>query len=172
MVSDAAAVGQGSLVEMDGGVVVVAASSSTAIIGVSAYFVSSAKPVAGDPHFGTALYGTGTLRKAVMVYDDPEEIFVVQSDGAMAVGGLTSYVGGYFTFVAGDTVNSTNGQSQGELDATGTDRYKKAPALLNQLWCVGQADEVRSDDYDASFCNLLVKINPNMHMHANKITAT
>jgi hypothetical protein len=135
--SGAAAIGQGCLVQSDGGVIAVANSGSSFILGVSSRFVTSAKPTDKSPgfHDNTA----GSKLKAVDIYDDPKQVFACQYSSSNT--DERSFLGAYFSLLNASTFNATTLQSKGEVH--GTPSYL-APLAANDrpVLCVGIRDQI------------------------------
>lgn len=152
--SDAAAIGLGSPVQLDAGVVLEAENGDTNILGVSASFVTSTKPTTDDH----------PLRlKAVYVFDDPNQIFEIQADaGGGALTDERSFVGNYFTMLNANAHNTTTLQSKAEADASSGSVNDAARPLL----CVGISDKINRSDATDTNVVLQVKFAPALHVHA------
>jgi hypothetical protein len=145
------AIYQGDIVIFAGGYINTAAASSANIVGVFShvYYVATD----GTPTFknyypaSTTALGGGAID--VFVYDDPNQLFVVQADGASAVTCIgrnadTDGIGG----------SSTTGVSTRELDSS---TINTTQAL--QLKIVGVVQDDNNGDLTADNANLVVQIN-------------
>lgn len=162
--SDAGPFYQGGVVQSDAGVIAAATASSTKVLGVVAYHVPAAKPTESSPDYDEASVAGASLRKAVYIYDDPNEIFKIQSDGSIA--GADAYIGANFTCVNASTGNTTTLQSTAELDASSANYIEDRTATgLRMLRCVGVADIIGRRDYNLNNPVVEVKFNQEYHVH-------
>jgi hypothetical protein len=142
---------QGDIVIFSGGYIETAAASSANIVGVFShtYYVASD----GTPTFknyypaSTTALGSGAIE--VYIYDDPNQLFVVQADGASAVTCIgrnadTDGIGG----------STTTGVATRELDSTSINT-----TLALQLKIVGAVQDDSNGDLTANNANLVVLIN-------------
>jgi hypothetical protein len=143
------AIGMGAPVTMEAaGLVSRAISTSSNIVGVSAEFKTSA---------------TSTTRKTIMVFDDPHQIFEIQSDGSFKAD--ASYLGMHTSFANASTYNVTHGQSKCVFDQSLADRDLQSAAIDHQIQVVGISDVVGRNDASRSFVGLLVKFTPSKHLY-------
>lgn len=160
--SDAAAIGIGVLVKSDGGVVSAGASNSTLLLGVTAAFVSSAKPFVGlHPN----------RLKEVLVYDDPEQEFVVQTNGTPFTD-ERNYINAYFSLLNASTHNVTTMQGKGTVRAATRSYLAPTVATPRVVQCVGVAGLVQNNIYNQTFVELRVKIVPRFHVRVSASTLT
>ena len=142
---------QGDIVIFSGGYIETAAASSANIVGVFShtYYVASD----GTPTFknyypaSTTALGSGAIE--VYIYDDPNQLFLVQADGASAVTCIgrnadTDGIGG----------STTTGVATRELDSSTI-----ATTLALQLKIVGVVQDDSNVDLTANNANLIVLIN-------------
>ena len=142
---------QGDIVIFSGGYIETAAVSSANIVGVFShtYYVASD----GTPTFknyypaSTTALGSGAIE--VYIYDDPNQLFLVQADGASAVTCIgrnadTDGIGG----------STTTGVATRELDSSTI-----ATTLALQLKIVGVVQDDSNGDLTADNANLIVLIN-------------
>jgi hypothetical protein len=142
---------QGDIVIFNGGYIETAAVSSPNIVGVFShtYYVASD----GTPTFknyypaSTTALGSGAIE--VYIYDDPNQLFLVQADGASAVTCIgrnadTDGIGG----------STTTGVATRELDSSTI-----ATTLALQLKIVGVVQDDSNGDLTADNANLIVLIN-------------
>ena len=142
---------QGDIVIFSGGYIETAAASSANIVGVFShtYYVASD----GTPTFknyypaSTTALGSGAIE--VYIYDDPNQLFLVQADGASAVTCIgrnadTDGIGG----------STTTGVATRELDSTSINT-----TLALQLKIVGAVQDDSNGDLTANNANLVVLIN-------------
>jgi len=142
---------QGDIVIFNGGYIETAAVSSPNIVGVFShtYYVASD----GTPTFknyypaSTTALGSGAIE--VYIYDDPNQLFLVQADGASAVTCIgrnadTDGIGG----------STTTGVATRELDSSTI-----ATTLALQLKIVGVVQDDSNGDLTANNANLIVLIN-------------
>lgn len=160
--SGAAAIGIGVLLKSDGGVVSAAVSNSTNILGVSAAFTSSAKPAVG--------FHPNRL-KEVLVYDDPEQIFLIQTNGTPFTNEI-SYVNANYSLLNASTFNVTTLYGKGTVRAATRSFLKPVVATPRVVQCVGVADKYGNNDYNSTFVTLRVKVNELFHVRAGQATLT
>lgn len=160
--SNAAAIGIGVLVKSDGGVVSAAVSSATNILGVTAAFVSSAKPIIGQHP---------NRLKEVLVYDDPEQIFLIQGNNE-TFANETAYVNANFSLVNASTFNVTTAYGKAEIDVSTRSFLKATVAAPRVVQCVGVGDVIGRNDYDATHAVFRVKINGLYHVRGGRSTLT
>ena len=142
---------QGDIVIFNGGYIETAAVSSPNIVGVFShcYYVASD----GTPTFknyypaSTTALGSGAIE--VYIYDDPNQLFVIQADGASAQTCIgrnadTDGIGG----------STTTGVATRELDSTSINT-----TLALQLKIVGVVQDDSNGDLTADNANLVVLIN-------------
>ena len=142
---------QGDIVIFSGGYIETAAASSANIVGVFShtYYVATD----GTPTFknyypaSTTALGSGAIE--VYIYDDPNQLFLVQADGASAVTCIgrnadTDGIGG----------STTTGVATRELDSTSINT-----TLALQLKIVGAVQDDSNGDLTADNANLIVLIN-------------
>jgi len=142
---------QGDIVIFSGGYINTAAVSSPNIVGVFShcYYVASD----GTPTFknyypaSTTALGSGAID--VFIYDDPNQLFLVQADGASAVTCIgrnadTDGIGG----------STTTGVATRELDSSSINT-----TLALQLKIVGVVQDDSNGDLTADNANLVVLIN-------------
>ena len=142
---------QGDIVIFSGGYINTAAVSSANIVGVFShtYYVASD----GTPTFknyypaSTTALGSGAIE--VYIYDDPNQLFLVQADGASAVTCIgrnadTDGIGG----------STSTGVASRELDSSTIDT-----TLALQLKIVGVVQDDVNGDLTADNANLVVLIN-------------
>jgi hypothetical protein len=142
---------QGDIVIFSGGYIETAAASSANIVGVFShtYYVASD----GTPTFknyypaSTTALGSGAIE--VYIYDDPNQLFLVQADGASAVTCIgrnadTDGIGG----------STTTGVATRELDSSTINT-----TLALQLKIVGVVQDDSNGDLTADNANLIVLIN-------------
>jgi hypothetical protein len=136
----------------------------TAIVGVVAYHVPTAKPTQTSPDYDEATVVGNSLKKAVYVYDDPNEIFLIQSNGSRL--GAQSYIGFGFGMLGTADGNDTTLQSINELDSSTFD-HRKGATSNKQLVCVGVADIIGRREYNKTNPVVEVKFGANFHFHGN-----
>jgi len=142
---------QGDIVIFSGGYIETAAASSANIVGVFShtYYVATD----GTPTFknyypaSTTALGSGAIE--VYIYDDPNQLFLVQADGASAVTCIgrnadTDGIGG----------STTTGVATRELDSSTINT-----TLALQLKIVGVVQDDSNGDLTADNANLVVLIN-------------
>ena len=142
---------QGDITIFNGGYIERAAASSANIVGVFShcYYVASD----GTPTFknyypaSTTALGSGDIE--VYIYDDPNQLFLVQADGASAITCMgrnadTDGIGG----------STTTGVATRELDSSSIN----TTAAL-QLKIVGVVQDDSNGDLTANNANLVVLIN-------------
>jgi hypothetical protein len=142
---------QGDIVIFSGGYIETAAASSANIVGVFShtYYVATD----GTPTFknyypaSTTALGSGAIE--VYIYDDPNQLFLVQADGASAVTCIgrnadTDGIGG----------STTTGVATRELDSSTINT-----TLALQLKIVGVVQDDSNGDLTADNANLIVLIN-------------
>jgi len=142
---------QGDITIFNGGYIERAAASSANIVGVFShcYYVASD----GTPTFknyypaDTSALGSGAIE--AYIYDDPNQLFLVQADGASAVTCIgrnadTDGIGG----------STTTGVATRELDSTSINT-----TLALQLKIVGVVQDDSNGDLTANNANLVVLIN-------------
>jgi len=142
---------QGDICIFNGGYIETAAASSANIVGVFShcYYVASD----GTPTFknyypaDTTALGSGAIE--AYIYDDPNQLFVVQADGASAVTCIgrnadTDGIGG----------STTTGVASRELDSSTINT-----TLALQLKIVGVVQDDSNGDLTADNANLVVLIN-------------
>jgi hypothetical protein len=142
---------QGDITIFAGGYINTAAASSANIVGALShvYYVATD----GTPTFknyypaSTTALGSGAIE--AYIYDDPNQLFVVQADGASAVTCIgrnadTDGIGG----------STTTGVATRELDSTTIDT-----TLALQLKIVGVVQDDVNGDLTADNANLIVLIN-------------
>jgi len=142
---------QGDIVIFNGGYIETAAVSSANIVGVFShcYYVASD----GTPTFknyypaDTSALGSGAIE--AYIYDDPNQLFLVQADGASAVTCIgrnadTDGIGG----------STTTGVASRELDSSTINT-----TLALQLKIVGVVQDDSNGDLTANNANLVVLIN-------------
>jgi len=142
---------QGDLCIFNGGYIERAAASSANLVGVFShcYYVASD----GTPTFknyypaSTTALGSGAIE--VYIYDDPNQLFLVQADGASAVTCIgrnadTDGIGG----------STTTGVATRELDSSTINT-----TLALQLKIVGVVQDDSNGDLTADNANLVVLIN-------------
>ena len=142
---------QGDIVIFSGGYIETAAASSANIVGVFShtYYVATD----GTPTFknyypaSTTALGSGAIE--VYIYDDPNQLFLVQADGASAVTCIgrnadTDGIGG----------STTTGVATRELDSSTINT-----TLALQLKIVGVVQDDSNGDLTANNANLIVLIN-------------
>lgn len=150
---DAAAIARGMPVQIIDGLVSKATASSSFIVGVAAHFKTSA---------------TSAARKQVYVFDDPHQVFSIQSDGSLT--NFDSYVGAHFTIINAGTYNSTTLQSKAELDASTANR--KTPLASHQIQCVGISQKQNHSEANRSFVECHVKWLPAANIYLKATTKT
>ena len=142
---------QGDITIFAGGYINTAAASSANIVGAFShcYYVATD----GTPTFknyypaSTTALGSGAIE--AYIYDDPNQLFVVQADGASAVTCIgrnadTDGIGG----------STTTGVATRELDSTSINT-----TLALQLKIVGVVQDDQNGDLTADNANLVVLIN-------------
>ena len=142
---------QGDITIFNGGYIERAAASSANIVGVFShcYYVASD----GTPTFknyypaDTSALGSGAIE--AYIYDDPNQLFLIQADGASAVTCIgrnadTDGIGG----------STTTGVATRELDSSTIDT-----TLALQLKIVGVVQDDSNGDLTADNANLVVLIN-------------
>ena len=147
---------EGAVVKLGSdGYVVVAGNSDTQILGVAGGIEYTATD--GTPTFQnyfpdtTATLGSQDIK--IRVYDDPNQLFLIQADGTSAQTSI-----GMNADVAGNANgNTTNGISSGELDSS----------TLNttdlMLRVVGVDADPDNNDLASDNANLIVKINDHFY---------
>ena len=153
---------QGDIVIFAGGYINTAAASSANIVGVFShcYYVASD----GTPTFknyypaSTTALGSGAIE--AFIYDDPNQMFVVQADGASAVTCIgrnadTDGIGG----------STTTGVATRELDSSTI-----ATTQALQLKIVGVVQDDNNGDLTANNANLVVIINE--HAYRGPVAGT
>jgi hypothetical protein len=153
---------QGDLVIFAGGYINTAAASSANIVGALShvYYVATD----GTPTFknyypaSTTALGSGAIE--AYIYDDPNQLFVVQADGASAVTCIgrnadTDGIGG----------STTTGVATRELDSTSINTTQ---AL--QLKIVGVVQDDINGDLGSDNANLVVQINE--HAYRGPVAGT
>tara|TARA_R100000005_G_scaffold96428_2_gene83253 strand:+ start:8066 stop:8650 length:585 start_codon:yes stop_codon:yes gene_type:complete len=147
---------EGAVVKLGSdGYVVVAGNSDTQILGVAGGIEYTATD--GTPTFSnyfpdtTATLGSQDIK--IRVYDDPNQLFLIQADGTSA----QTSIGMNADVAANANGNTTNGISSGELDSS----------TLNttdlMLRVVGVTADPDNNDLDSDNANLIVKINDHFY---------
>jgi|TARA_Y100000114_G_scaffold66398_1_gene60889 hypothetical protein len=147
---------QGAVVKLGSdGYVVVAGNSDTQILGVAGGIEYTAAD--GSPTFQnyfpdtTATLGSQDIK--IRVYDDPNQLFLIQADGTSAQTSI-----GMNADVAGNANgNTTNGISSGELDSSTLNTTQL------MLRVVGVDADPDNNDLASDNANLIVKINDHFY---------
>lgn len=131
------------------------ASGITNCLGVAAHYATAATAAA----------------KKIQVYNDPNQLFVAQSDDA-TLDSRTDYLGRNFTLTGHQSGNTTTLQSKGEIDgSTGTSIATSSAAHIVQVvdkWNrVGNV--VTTGGTASSNGEFIVRINSRFHLYANSI---
>ena len=147
---------EGAVVKLGSdGYVVVAGNSDTQILGVAGGIEYTATD--GSPTFQnffpdtTATLGSQDIK--IRVYDDPNQLFLIQADGTSAQTSI-----GMNADVAGNANgNTTNGISSGELDSSTLNTTQL------MLRVVGVDADPDNNDLASDNANLIVKINDHFY---------
>lgn len=150
--ADAKVIGMGDLLIMDDGFAEKTVAADAAwggadniIIGVAAQNVAA----------------TG-VERTVLVYDDPDQVFEVQTDDGNTITTRAGFVGKSFGYLEG-TISSVTGRSGAELDEDSA----AAGSTTLIFHCIDVPPTPRNgSDVTAEFTRLWVKINPSVHFHA------
>jgi len=156
------AIYQGDIVIFAGGYINTAAVSSANIVGVFShvYYVATDGTPTYKNYYPASTTALGSGAIDVFVYDDPNQLFVVQADGASAVTCIgrnadTDGIGG----------SSTTGVSTRELDSSSINTTQ---AL--QLKIVGVVQDDVNGDLGNDNANLVVQINE--HAYRGPVAGT
>ena len=156
------AIYQGDIVIFAGGYINTAAVSSANIVGVFShvYYVATDGTPTYKNYYPASTTALGSGAIDVYVYDDPNQLFVVQADGASAVTCIgrnadTEGIGG----------SSTTGVSTRELDSSSINTTQ---AL--QLKIVGVVQDDVNGDLGNDNANLVVQINE--HAYRGPVAGT
>ena len=147
---------EGAVVKLGSdGYVVVAGDSDTQILGVAGgieYTAADGKPTFSN-YFPDTTTTQGSADIKIRVYDDPNQLFLIQADGTSAQTSI-----GMNADVAGNANgNTTNGISSGELDSS-----TLATTDL-MLRVVGVDADPDNEDLASDNANLVVKINDHFY---------
>jgi len=147
---------EGAVVKLGSdGYVVVAGDSDTQILGVAGgieYTAADGKPTFSN-YFPSTTTTQGSADIKIRVYDDPNQLFLIQADGTSAQTSI-----GMNADVAGNANgNTTNGISSGELDSS-----TLATTDL-MLRVVGVTADPDNSDLGSDNANLIVKINDHFY---------
>ena len=138
----APSIGQGDVVVMTATGASLYVAGNTAIIGTAA-----------------AQWTSGGTLRTVRVFDDPEQQFVGQQDGAISA--AAAAVGNYFSLVV-VARNSTTLMSKFEID-TSTSATAQA---LHPIQVIAISRRVNDSAVAASWTDCVVQFNPNFHLWA------
>lgn len=147
---------EGAVVKLGSdGYVVVAGDSDTQILGVAGgieYTAADGKPTFSN-YFPDTTATQGSADIKIRVYDDPNQLFLIQADGAS---GQTS-IGMNADIVGNGNGSTVNGISSGELDSS----------TLNttdlMLRVVGVDADPDNEDLTSNNANLIIKINDHFY---------
>ena len=131
-------------------------SNSAKIVGIAAgvnYTDSTGKPVWKN-YWPASTATQGSVDAEIKVYDDPDQLFIVQSDGASD----QTAVGANAPMVGNANGNTTNGMSSMELDHSGLG------AADEQLRVIGI---VQDPDNTAGLTNVDLVVRINDHAYTN-----
>jgi len=134
--------------------------ASSYIVGTAAYHVAA----------GTA----GAESREVLVYDDPAQEYVVQSDDG-TLKSLADYMGRLYGLLSNASGNTVTKDSLGELDGNSGTSVQTVTAIC--LQCVGLYDQignavVSGSATDSSNADFIVKVVPDMHIFSKGKTRT
>ena len=133
-----------------------AKSNSAKIVGIAAgvsYTDSTGKPVWKN-YWPASTATQGSVDAEIKVYDDPDQLFIVQADGAAD----QTSVGANAPMVGNANGNTTNGMSSMELD------FSALTASDEQLRVVGI---VQDPDNTAGLTNVDLVVRINDHAYTN-----
>ena len=147
---------EGAVVKLGSdGYVVVAGDSDTQILGVAGgieYTAADGKPTFSN-YFPDTTTTQGSADIKIRVYDDPNQLFLIQADGTSA----QTSIGMNADVTGNANGNTTNGISSGELDSS----------TLNttdlMLRVVGVDADPDNEDLASDNANLIVKINDHFY---------
>jgi len=147
---------EGAVVKLGSdGYVVVAGDSDTQILGVAGgieYTAADGKPTFSN-YFPDTTTTQGSADIKIRVYDDPNQLFLIQADGTSA----QTSIGMNADVTGNANGNTTNGISSGELDSS----------TLNttdlMLRVVGVDADPDNEDLASDNANLVVKINDHFY---------
>ena len=137
------------------GYVVRAGDSDTQILGVAGgveYTATDGKPTF-DNQFANGTTTQASSDISIRVYDDPNQLFLIQADGASA----QTSIGMNADVTGNANGNDTNGKSSGELDSSS---LSTADLMLR---VVGADQDPDNSDLDSDHANLIVKINDHFY---------
>lgn len=147
---------EGAVVKLGSdGYVVVAGDSDTQILGVAGgieYTAADGKPTFSN-YFPDTTTTQGSADIKIRVYDDPNQLFLIQADGTSA----QTSIGMNADVTGNANGNTTNGISSGELDSS-----TLATTDL-MLRVVGVDADPDNEDLASNNANLIVKINDHFY---------
>jgi len=147
---------EGAVVKLGSdGYVVVAGDSDTQILGVAGgieYTAADGKPTFSN-YFPDTTTTQGSADIKIRVYDDPNQLFLIQADGTSA----QTSIGMNADVTGNANGNTTNGISSGELDSS-----TLATTDL-MLRVVGVDADPDNEDLASDNANLIVKINDHFY---------
>jgi hypothetical protein len=147
---------EGAVVKLGSdGYVVVAGDSDTQILGVAGgieYTAADGKPTFSN-YFPTTTATQGSADIKIRVYDDPNQLFLIQADGAS---GQTS-IGMNADVVGNGNGSTVNGISSGELDSS---TLNTSDLMLR---VVGVDTDPDNEDLTSDHANLIIKINDHFY---------
>tara|TARA_B100001059_G_scaffold234173_1_gene275998 strand:+ start:656 stop:1240 length:585 start_codon:yes stop_codon:yes gene_type:complete len=147
---------EGAVVKLGSdGYVVVAGDSDTKILGVAGgieYTAADGKPTFSN-YFPTTTATQGSADIKIRVYDDPNQLFLIQADGAS---GQTS-IGMNADVVGNGNGSTVNGISSGELDSS---TLNTSDLMLR---VVGVDTDPDNEDLTSDHANLIIKINDHFY---------
>jgi hypothetical protein len=147
---------EGAVVKLGSdGYVVVAGDSDTQILGVAGgieYTAADGKPTFSN-YFPTTTATQGSADIKIRVYDDPNQLFLIQADGAS---GQTS-IGMNADVVGNGNGSTVNGISSGELDSS---TLNTSDLMLR---VVGVDTDPDNEDLTSDNANLIIKINDHFY---------
>jgi len=147
---------EGAVVKLGSdGYVVVAGDSDTQILGVAGgieYTAADGKPTFSN-YFPDTTTTQGSADIKIRVYDDPNQLFLIQADGTSA----QTSIGMNADVTGNANGNTTNGISSGELDSS-----TLATTDL-MLRVVGVDADPDNEDLASDNANLVVKINDHFY---------
>ncbi len=111
----------------------------------------------------------GSISK-VMVYTDPEQLYVIQSDDDTTAS-LTSTIGRVFPIVAtqASTGNGTHVRSIAELDGSAGAAFAMDNGTNAEILHVIKIHKVIGESASGSWRKLVVKLAPKAHIHRNNL---
>jgi len=147
---------EGAVVKLGSdGYVVAAGDSDTQILGVAGgveYTAADGKPTFSN-YFPNTTATQGSADISIRVYDDPNQLFLVQADGTSA----QTSIGMNADVTGNANGNTTNGISSGALDSSS---LSTADLMLR---VVGVTADPDNNDLASVNANLIVKINDHFY---------